>query len=602
MGSPGERVEWREYIKQIEETGEPIREYKLLSPLQKARATMLEENPEEDDESLQLEILAFALREENDGSATEWGTSFGPMITTQQEDGQAEEWPGRTMVTTEAIEYWRGRAKESSHPVLRGKYARLAWDLAQMVPQCKPDYVMAQISIDSAIEASVGSHLESPLQGIEALATALRIAHTINDTDRIASVRDEMIRYEQRVAEDEKVGLWGFSFDCLLEDGLGNPTVEQVEMLVKQLEDRLSRLASRDPEQLDPWKVEAAAQRLAGYYRRTGSADELTRVLSTLGTAFENRASRVEPMLAYALLEHIHGVFASFGLTEEANRISVKLEEIGPALRASLKKITVETSIEGTKIREAVESIVDYEPHEALERLAVSFVPLRERVERQVRDYANKFVLGNLCMTDIKDYAGRTVSQIGSVDDDLEGRIVHQMSQNLQFQGFLLREVLSEAVRRNIFTAENVTSFLFESPVFRVQFREIISHGVGMFLDNDPLGAIHLLVPQVECAVRGLLAKARVQTIRPLRHGGGFDLRLLDDMLRDAATKTILGEDLSLYLRVLLTDRRGWNIRNRLCHADLPSAEMGDALADRAVHALLCMALVREKPKSDSES
>ena len=586
--------DWRDSLRDIEETCKPIREHKLLLQLQKAHSQLLEADGKELDESLRFEILAFALHEECNGSVTEWETSFGPIIPTLQEDGSINEWPGRLAITASAIEYWKLRANKCRHPFLKGRYARLAWDLAKMEPQSTPDYLMAQIAVDSAIEVTTHSCFENEVQGIEALKTALRIAHSINDADRIASVRNEMIRFEKEVAVDELAGLWGFSFDCLVDGGFGKPTEEQINELVNELEARLARLVDKDPQELDPWKAEAAGQRLAGYYRRVNRAEDVVRILSTLASAFELRSSCVEPMLAHALLEHMHTVLSSFGLTKEAGRIAVKLQEIGPALRNSLKRITVSTSIDVETIRTAVASIVDHEPFEALDRLAVSFVPQRKRVERQVREYADKFVLGNLFMTSIKDYTGRTVSEVGSIDVDLEGRILHQMSQNLEYQGFLLREVLSEAARRNIISTENVIAFLYGSPVFRPEFRDIIAHGVAMFLDGDMLSSVHLLAPQIEGAVRSLLEKVGVRTIKPLRHGGGFSLRLLDDMLRDSATRTILGEDIAFYLRVLLTDPRGWNIRNRLCHASLPSTEIGPAIADRVLHALLCMALVRE--------
>lgn len=260
----------------------------------------------------------------------------------------------------------------------------MVWDLARIVPESKPDYVMAQVAVDSAVDVTTGRCFENGIHGIDALKTALRIAHTINDVERVTTVRDEMIRFEQEVAEDEKAGLWGFSFDCLVEDGLGHPTHEQINELVGDLEARLTRLASKDPEKLDPWKTEAAAQRLAGYYRRAGRTEDVARVLSILGSVFELRSSRAEPMLAYSLLEHIHGVPSSFGLSEEAGRVAVKLEKTGPAVRNSLKQITVEASTSAEAIKSAIASIVDHEPAEALERLAVSFVPLRERVEKQV--------------------------------------------------------------------------------------------------------------------------------------------------------------------------------------------------------------------------
>jgi len=111
------RPDWRDFLRDIEKTCKPIREHKLLSQLRKAHSQLLEANGEGVDESLGFEILAFELREERDGSRTEWGTSFGP-ISTPQEDGSIKEWPARVAITARAIEYWKRRANECRHPVL----------------------------------------------------------------------------------------------------------------------------------------------------------------------------------------------------------------------------------------------------------------------------------------------------------------------------------------------------------------------------------------------------------------------------------------------------------------------------------------------------
>ncbi|MGB0789569.1 MAG: DUF4209 domain-containing protein, partial [Marinirhabdus sp.] len=40
-----------------------------------------------------------------------------------------------------------------------------------------------------------------------------------------------------------------------------------------------------------------------------------------------------------------------------------------------------------------------------------------------------------------------------------------------------------------------------------------------------------------------------------------FQLKTFDDILRDEIVKQVLGEDIQIYLRVLFTDQRGWNLR-----------------------------------------
>ena len=586
--------EWHTALRDIETGLRPIGEQDVLRDLQRARV-QLEETGGLVDEELVAEITAYAVREENAGQLSEWGVRFGPRLATSDENGVVTEWPRRTSITSAVIEYWKKRAEESPHPVLRGRYARLAWDLAHMVPNVQPDYQMAHVAIDSAIEATHGNLVGNEIHGIQVLKTSLRLAHQLNDTSRIEAVRDELIRYEGQIAIDEKAGLWGFSFDFLVQEKLGNATQDQIKDLVAGLESRLERLTGPNRETIDPWTVMAAVQRLALFYRGTGDEKKLQRVLRTLADTIERVASKAEPMQACALMEQSHGIMQSFGLTDEAEEIAVKLRKLGPIVRDSLQAITLETEIETAEVEEAVDSVLDHTPEEALERLAVNFIPLKDRVEQQVRNYAEDYPLGGLFPVNIVDFLGRTVSQVGSVEEDIDGRIVHQMGQNLQFMAFLLRAVLAEAARRGLLDPPKLVNYLYRSPVFRPEFRGIIEHGLARYAEGDVTSAVHVLVPQIEGAIRHLLEEAQRPVLKPVRGGKGFDVRVLDNLLRDPATSIILTENLTLYLRVVFADRRGWNIRNRVCHALMPTGEVSIAIADRVVHALLCLALVKKR-------
>ena len=71
-------------------------------------------------------------------------------------------------------------------------------------------------------------------------------------------------------------------------------------------------------------------------------------------------------------------------------------------------------------------------------------------------------------------------------------------------------------------------------------------------------------------------------------------MRGLDETLRDSVVIGVITEDAARYLRILLTDQRGWNIRNTLCHGILPADSFGQEVADRVIHALIILAAVRE--------
>ena len=82
--------------------------------------------------------------------------------------------------------------------------------------------------------------------------------------------------------------------------------------------------------------------------------------------------------------------------------------------------------------------------------------------------------------------------------------------------------------------------------------------------------------------------------MKPSR-GEGFNLRILDGLLRDPLIVQVFGEDAVFYFRTLLVDPRGWNLRNRVCHGLCNANEFGPSMSDRVMHVLLCLAQVREQ-------
>ena len=105
---------------------------------------------------------------------------------------------------------------------------------------------------------------------------------------------------------------------------------------------------------------------------------------------------------------------------------------------------------------------------------------------------------------------------------------------------------------------------------------------------------MHILIPQIEAIIRNLSEKIGIPILKPAPTGGFF-YRTLDKLLGEEGIKKILSEDMCLYFRVLLTDPRGWNLRNEMCHGISGPERFNQISADRIFHALLCLALVKEK-------
>lgn len=193
----------------------------------------------------------------------------------------------------------------------------------------------------------------------------------------------------------------------------------------------------------------------------------------------------------------------------------------------------------------------------------------------------------------IFDERGRVKAVVGGIGTDLEGNLIVHISMSMKFNAIFLNAVIEEGKQRGIFTKENILSFITKSPAIKTERIPIITKGLEAYFNQDYLVALHLLIPQLEEAIRNILEIGNIPTLKPNKSGNGFQLRILDDMLRDPIAIQLLTDDFANYLRILLTDNRGWNLRNDICHGIASPQLFNKMTSDRIIHALLCFGVFR---------
>jgi hypothetical protein len=154
--------------------------------------------------------------------------------------------------------------------------------------------------------------------------------------------------------------------------------------------------------------------------------------------------------------------------------------------------------------------------------------------------------------------------------------------------------ILNKLVKEKGLNEKDVLDFISSTPIIRKERLEIIQHGLKAYFANDMLTAIHVLIPQIEEAIRNLVEMSGGIVLKKNR-GGGYQLRTFDDLLRDQIVIDVLTEDYADYFRILLTDQRGWNIRNNVCHGLVGPQLFNNQVGDRVLHALLCLGFINER-------
>jgi hypothetical protein len=157
-----------------------------------------------------------------------------------------------------------------------------------------------------------------------------------------------------------------------------------------------------------------------------------------------------------------------------------------------------------------------------------------------------------------------------------------------------LAAILDRAIDKFSVSVDALLNHLFLSPLFDADQGKYLVTATHAYLQKDFIVAIHLYVPQIEATIRNLVELTGGVVLKE-REGGGFHLRTLDELLRTEQVRSVLGEDVALYFRVVLTDQRGWNIRNMVCHGAFPHQNASRVVADRLLHILLVLAQLRKE-------
>ena len=246
------------------------------------------------------------------------------------------------------------------------------------------------------------------------------------------------------------------------------------------------------------------------------------------------------------------------------------------------------------ELGEFVESIVGDDFEQALKKIALHFIPRRADIEAQVRKLAKDYAFSFSITKQLLDHEGRPVASVGSIDEDFDGNVVHHVSQTMSYAAIFLREILNAFVDRFQVSTHQLVDYMYASPTFEEDKQEFLRKGIEAYLLGDNLTSPHLLIPQVEVCIRKLAELLGVSVLKMGRNGA-MQYKLLDELLRESRMEVALGTDASLYFRILFTDQRGWNLRNGVMHGLIPQQQFDQGMADRVIHALLCLALIRGK-------
>jgi hypothetical protein len=239
----------------------------------------------------------------------------------------------------------------------------------------------------------------------------------------------------------------------------------------------------------------------------------------------------------------------------------------------------------------------------------VAFVGLlhlsnRESVRKLVLKRAKTFVFTHLFGEVQLNAEGAAIAGRGSVSgDETEDthNILALMYQDLVhgfgIQGQTTIEPAWRQMQDEHAVREHDMSVIVQQCWFVPPTREVFfAKGLAAGFNGDLITAVHLLVPQIEPAVRYHLQRRGVTTMR-LNRDGFQKERDLNQLLALPDAKKLLSDPVHFALTAILTSRFGYNLRNNLAHGLIEPSDCYSVVS-LFFWALVLLICVRTQPDS----
>lgn len=340
------------------------------------------------------------------------------------------------------------------------------------------------------------------------------------------------------------------------------------------------------------WTIREQATLLAEYYQKVSRKDDVTRVLKQVERAFELASANMSELQKNGNLDMIASLYGNFGLHNEQKRLLTNLQQQGNNAVEMLQKTSFELSFPKEALLELKNFILDGTEEQQIQNFCIYFVPRKSDCKNELSRLAKLFPLQFLTPTQIMDEKGRIMSVIGGIDEDLDGQLAYFTAKKMDYNSYPLHYAINAMQDTEIISLEKIMMRVKDSPVISPYRYGIIEMALKAYFENNSLIFCHLIIPQIETFFRDLLEKSGEATIKPQK-GKGYVLKVLDEILRQPIVENVFNSDIAYYFRIVLTDQRGMNVRNNLCHGLLKPSAFDQSISDRLFHIFMLLLLVK---------
>jgi len=552
----------KEILNEIEKTAQIYEFSREISHLFSSgikRAKEIGEKEIERDLIWEERLFAFTVKTEFGDDARKG--RFHPFLSGTNEDGTPFNFPDIKDFDEKAIDYFKRRTSETQNPVLKSRYSDFVWELTK-------DPIYGKNASECYLE--LADYYYEKTWFVKLHDAFNRVIYFMNIKVVDQKVREIIKRklfffLEKMITDDQHRFclelLESFTFfnkdEILIKDT--SSAIKICEACINYFKSSSHHLERRFLLVLE--KI----YRINKDYE-AAKKSKINRAESLIGEAREKEQDK-NFLISSRLYEESLEIFRQLGEKDKINFIKDKLREINKKTVKGFKKIKVSKTITREQIKKYTDIILNSESiEESLKRLAYfnDLVPDYSKLVKQTEKMKENNPMQFLASQRTFDENGHIV---GSDDDPFQNILIRNSIVYIQISSILIDEIFVRLKKEKNFKQEDLFLFLKNWGLISDNNLKIIEKGVNKYFIEDYISSIHILVPQLEEVIRNMLRRGGIQTTS-LKNEKTIitQEKSLNDLLLNEEVKKIFGESLDWYMRIILTERMGLNLRNEVAH------------------------------------
>ncbi|ETT31675.1 hypothetical protein C161_26960 [Paenibacillus sp. FSL R5-192] len=381
-----------------------------------------------------------------------------------------------------------------------------------------------------------------------------------------------MIDIENSIEENDKIGLWGFSYSNLVAaEKTVTLTTEQQGSIIKKIESRIQKLDKKDY-----YALKHGTELLLDYYKDCKPEQE--KLLELLEKNAHIKSDR--PFENQNRFKNLIELCHKYQFLTHKERATINYHSYGGDINRFMFRIEQKVEITPEKEQAIINFLSDELPDRHFFKITKHFISSK----RKFKESTEEFFLNKISETVIINKDGVTTKKVITEDD----KLYHDNKISWQYFSIFFSISIKNLISTHTLSDENFKELIYSEVLFRNQ-EKTLQAAIRAFYTKDYYSMCYISTPLIENGLRQLLFLCD-HSIYEQNKENGFESVTLTRVL--STLDQYLDEDIIFHLKFILNEKAGLNLRNEISHGLLDDSRIHENTALSLLHVLMILKLL----------